>query len=52
MFANKNSGQLRARLNGLQRDHKLGKVPRDALVLQSVEILSALKKLGEQVRCM
>ncbi len=35
---------------GLQRDKKLGRITRDLLVMQSVEILSALKKLGEEVQ--
>lgn len=33
----------------LQRDVKLGKVPQDSYTQQAVEILSALKKLGETV---
>jgi len=47
MFASKNGGQLRARLTALQRDLRLGKLARDQYVLQSTEVLSALKKLGE-----
>jgi hypothetical protein len=47
LFAKKEPGQLRQRLAALQRDVKLGKVPQDAYTQQAVEILSALKKLGE-----
>jgi len=41
--------QLRQRLESLQRDFKLGKISRDAFVQQAVEILSALKELGEKL---
>lgn len=49
MFANKNNGQLRQRLDQLQRDVTLGKTSEAAITQQKVEILSALKKLGEEV---
>ncbi|KAJ5076957.1 protein lzic [Anaeramoeba ignava] len=49
LFAKKQPGQLRQKLQNLQRDFKLGKIPEDVYTLQSVEILSALKKLGEKL---
>lgn len=49
MFANKNNGQLRQRLDQLQRDVTLGKLSEAAIIQQKVEILSALKKLGDEV---
>ena len=33
----------------LERDSKIGKIAKDAATQQSVEILTALKKLGEQL---
>ncbi|WAR13848.1 LZIC-like protein [Mya arenaria] len=47
MFAKKQPGQLRQRLAELKRDGSLGKLSSAAMVGQSVEILTALKKLGE-----
>jgi len=47
MFAKKQPGQLRERLSEITRDEKIGKIPKDQAVGQSVEILTALKKLGE-----
>ncbi|XP_060593619.1 protein LZIC-like [Ruditapes philippinarum] len=47
MFAKKQPGQLRDRLAEIQRDEKIGKIPKSQAVGQSVEILTALKKLGE-----
>ncbi|KAL4221494.1 hypothetical protein ACF0H5_019751 [Mactra antiquata] len=47
MFAKKQPGQLRQRLAEISRDEKIGKIPRSQAVGQSVEILTALKKLGE-----
>eukprot|EP01130_Rhizamoeba_saxonica_P001009 TRINITY_DN10885_c0_g1_i1.p1 TRINITY_DN10885_c0_g1~~TRINITY_DN10885_c0_g1_i1.p1 ORF type:complete len:194 (-),score=55.64 TRINITY_DN10885_c0_g1_i1:87-668(-) len=49
MFAKKDNGSLRDRLTGLQRDKKLGKVTKGQFNQQVVEILSALKKLGEEL---
>jgi hypothetical protein len=49
LFAKKQPGQLRQRLTALQRDMKLGKVTPDSYTQQAVEILAALRKLGEQV---
>ena len=49
MFAKRQPGQLRTRLNDLQRDVKMGKVSEDLYTQQAVEILAALKKLGEKV---
>ena len=33
----------------MQRDTKMGKIPHDVFVQQKVEILAALRKLGEKV---
>eukprot|EP01125_Pyxidicula_operculata_P008094 TRINITY_DN273_c0_g1_i6.p1 TRINITY_DN273_c0_g1~~TRINITY_DN273_c0_g1_i6.p1 ORF type:complete len:156 (+),score=44.37 TRINITY_DN273_c0_g1_i6:232-699(+) len=49
MFATKNSGGMRQRLVDLERDKKLGKVSEGSATQQTVEILSALKKLGEKL---
>jgi hypothetical protein len=50
LFAARAPGQLRGRLTALQRDSKLGKVSQDQFIQQQLEILVALKKLGEPVR--
>ncbi|BFZ22847.1 hypothetical protein BsWGS_25886 [Bradybaena similaris] len=47
LFAKKQPGQLRARLADISRDEKIGKMPKQLALQQSVEILTALKKLGE-----
>jgi hypothetical protein len=47
LFAKKQPGQLRGRLDALKRDLKLGKLSSDAYTQQALEILTALKKLGE-----
>jgi len=47
LFAKKDQKSLRGRLDDLQRSAKLGKIPKDVYVEQAVEVLSALKKLGE-----
>ncbi|ESO89981.1 hypothetical protein LOTGIDRAFT_218451 [Lottia gigantea] len=47
LFAKKQPGQLRQRLAEIQRDTKIGKMSSDIATDQSVEILTALKKLGE-----
>jgi hypothetical protein len=49
LFAKKQPGQLRQRLIALQRDVKLGKVSQETYTQQAVEILAALRKLGESV---
>ena len=49
MFAKRQPGQLRQRLNDLQRDSKIGKISNDVYTQQAVEILAALKRLGEKV---
>lgn len=49
MFAKKQPGQLRQRLAEIQRDEKVGKLSGDIATQQSVEILTALKKLGESL---
>eukprot|EP01111_Echinosteliopsis_oligospora_P010960 TRINITY_DN349_c0_g1_i1.p1 TRINITY_DN349_c0_g1~~TRINITY_DN349_c0_g1_i1.p1 ORF type:complete len:210 (+),score=66.89 TRINITY_DN349_c0_g1_i1:53-631(+) len=47
LFAKKDQGSLRARMEEIQRSMKLGKMSKDVAVEQTVEILGALKKLGE-----
>jgi len=47
MFAKKQPELLRQRLAGLKRDTRLGQLPNELFTQQAVEILSALKKLGE-----
>jgi len=49
LFAKKEPGQLRTRLANLERDAKLQRVPQAMYVQQAVEILTALKKLGEEL---
>lgn len=49
LFAKKQPGQLRQRLSEISRDAKIGKIPADVATAQSVEILTALKKLGEEL---
>ncbi|KJE94059.1 hypothetical protein CAOG_08818 [Capsaspora owczarzaki ATCC 30864] len=49
LFAKKQPGQLRQRLTDLQRDVKLGKLAEPDFQQQSVEILVALRNLGEQL---
>jgi len=49
MFAKKQPGQLRQRLAEIERDLKIGKLPYEEATQQKVEILTALKKLGEQL---
>lgn len=47
LFAKKQPGQLRQRLADIERDGKVGKLSQDLYTLQKVEILTALKKLGD-----
>jgi len=49
MFAKKQPGQLRERLANLKRDVKLQKITEGVFNQQAVEILTALKKLGDEV---
>uniref|UniRef100_A0A8C1D106 Leucine zipper and CTNNBIP1 domain containing n=1 Tax=Cyprinus carpio carpio TaxID=630221 RepID=A0A8C1D106_CYPCA len=49
LFAKKQPGQLRTRLAELDRDVMVGKLPRDVYTQQKVEILTALRKLGEKL---
>ena len=49
MFAKKEPTQLRAKLVDIKRDVKLGKVSREVGTQECLEILIALKKLGEEV---
>uniref|UniRef100_A0A8C2JLA1 Leucine zipper and CTNNBIP1 domain containing n=1 Tax=Cyprinus carpio TaxID=7962 RepID=A0A8C2JLA1_CYPCA len=49
LFAKKQPGQLRTRLAELDCDVMVGKLPRDVYTQQKVEILTALRKLGEKL---
>uniref|UniRef100_H3AAQ5 Leucine zipper and CTNNBIP1 domain containing n=1 Tax=Latimeria chalumnae TaxID=7897 RepID=H3AAQ5_LATCH len=49
LFAKKQPGQLRTRLAEMDRDVMVGKLPRDNYTQQKVEILTALRKLGEKL---
>lgn len=49
MFAAKQPQALRERLNELERDFKLGKVAKDKHKMVRKEILTALKKLGDEL---
>ncbi|XP_042199602.1 protein LZIC [Callorhinchus milii] len=49
MFAKKQPGQLRTRLAEMERDVIVGKLPRDVYTQQKVEVLTALRKLGEKL---
>lgn len=49
MFANKQPAQLRFKLAELQREHKLKNVDKMSFTSQAVEILAALKRLGEDL---
>ncbi|XP_023595166.1 protein LZIC isoform X1 [Trichechus manatus latirostris] len=48
LFAKKQPGQLRTRLAEMDRDLMVGKLERDLYTQQKVEILTALRKLGEK----
>ncbi|XP_067951073.1 protein LZIC-like [Watersipora subatra] len=47
MFAKKQPGQLRQRLAEVRRDEKVGKLQKDTAMHLALEILTALRKLGE-----
>ncbi|KAL0212309.1 hypothetical protein RCL1_005935 [Eukaryota sp. TZLM3-RCL] len=47
LFAAAQPGQLRQHLQNLTRDAKLNKIPKPDFILQKLEILVALQKLGE-----
>lgn len=49
MFAKKQPGQLRQRMAELERDAKIGKISQDCFIQQKLEILAALKKLGDSL---
>ncbi|XP_051516600.1 protein LZIC-like [Myxocyprinus asiaticus] len=49
LFAKKQPGQLRTRLAEMDRDVIVGKLPQDLYTQQKVEILTALRKLGEKL---
>ncbi|XP_008317015.1 protein LZIC [Cynoglossus semilaevis] len=49
LFAKKQPGQLRTRLAEMDRDVMVGKLSRDVYTQQKVEILTALRKLGEKL---
>ncbi|XP_078615524.1 protein LZIC-like [Branchiostoma floridae x Branchiostoma japonicum] len=50
MFAKKQPGQLRQRLAEMERDAKVGKLPPDVYTQQKMEVLMALRKLGDQLK--
>ncbi|XP_033097837.1 protein LZIC-like [Anneissia japonica] len=50
LFAKKQPGQLRQRLAEIDRDVKIGKLPSEIHVQQKLEILTALKKLGDKLQ--
>ena len=47
MFAKKDKGKLRGHLDAIQMNHRLGKLTKEQATQQTVEVLVALKKLGE-----
>lgn len=49
LFAKKQPGQLRTRLAEMDRDVMVGKLSREVYTQQKVEILTALRKLGENL---
>uniref|UniRef100_A0A3B5PUR7 Leucine zipper and CTNNBIP1 domain containing n=1 Tax=Xiphophorus maculatus TaxID=8083 RepID=A0A3B5PUR7_XIPMA len=49
LFAKKQPGQLRTRLAEMDRDMMVGKMSRDVHTQQKMEILTALRKLGEKL---
>uniref|UniRef100_A0A8I3MBS8 Leucine zipper and CTNNBIP1 domain containing n=1 Tax=Canis lupus familiaris TaxID=9615 RepID=A0A8I3MBS8_CANLF len=49
LFAKKQPGQLRTRLAEMDRDLMVGKLERGLYTQQKVEILTALRKLGEKM---
>uniref|UniRef100_A0A3P8R8T3 Beta-catenin-interacting ICAT domain-containing protein n=1 Tax=Astatotilapia calliptera TaxID=8154 RepID=A0A3P8R8T3_ASTCA len=49
LFAKKQPGQLRSRLAEMDRDVMVGKLSRDVYTQQKMEILTALRKLGEKL---
>ena len=49
LFAKRDRSSLRQHLNQLNASAKLGKVSKEAATQQSVEILTALKKLGDPI---
>ncbi|KAI5612226.1 protein LZIC [Silurus asotus] len=49
LFAKKQPGQLRTRLAEMDRDVMVGKLSRDVYTQQKLEILTALRKLGEKL---
>lgn len=50
MFAKREPAALRTRLAHLQEEHKLGRLPAARFKNQAIEIIVALRKLGEKVR--
>ncbi|CAE7476766.1 LZIC [Symbiodinium sp. KB8] len=49
LFARKEAPTLRVRLAAVDQDHKLGKISPDTYKSQTLEIIVALKKLGEEL---
>ncbi|CAG2162735.1 unnamed protein product [Oppiella nova] len=50
LFAKRQPGQLRIRLAQIERDSKIGKLSFEVYVQQKVEILIALRKLGDDLQ--
>eukprot|EP01108_Squamamoeba_japonica_P009167 TRINITY_DN8459_c0_g1_i1.p1 TRINITY_DN8459_c0_g1~~TRINITY_DN8459_c0_g1_i1.p1 ORF type:complete len:190 (-),score=74.99 TRINITY_DN8459_c0_g1_i1:16-585(-) len=48
-FAKREPGQLRQRYTALEREHKLGKISDGAFTQQALELLTALKRLGQEL---
>eukprot|EP00735_Rhodelphis_limneticus_P009327 TRINITY_DN2690_c0_g1::TRINITY_DN2690_c0_g1_i1::g.26025::m.26025 TRINITY_DN2690_c0_g1::TRINITY_DN2690_c0_g1_i1::g.26025 ORF type:complete len:124 (+),score=39.13,sp/Q6DHH7/LZIC_DANRE/51.69/1e-31,ICAT/PF06384.6/3.8e-17,Syntaxin-18_N/PF10496.4/0.11,CemA/PF03040.9/0.092,DUF3944/PF13099.1/0.25 TRINITY_DN2690_c0_g1_i1:239-610(+) len=49
LFAKKEPSALRQRLNMIERERSLKKLKEDMFIEQAVEILTALKKLGDEL---
>lgn len=49
LFAKAQPKQLRINMEELHQKHKLGKVPKEIYVRQTIEILTALQKLGDEL---
>jgi hypothetical protein len=47
LFAEKQNGGLRQRVHEIERDFKIGTISKDEHVARKVELLGALKRLGE-----
>eukprot|EP00049_Salpingoeca_infusionum_P003519 m.67431 g.67431 ORF g.67431 m.67431 type:complete len:189 (-) comp12162_c0_seq1:184-750(-) len=49
LFARREPGQLRERIAEMEKQVAIGAISRDMLIEQKVEILTALRKLGDQI---